>query len=121
MRRRPSEFRSKVTFLRKQLTRTDQGGFIPVDKGYLVAWARVSAISGRESFVGDQLRGMVDFQIYTRKNPDVRATDRVTLPDGRILDVQAVLQDDEEPRFMRVLAGQKREATQGEELAPMGT
>ena len=100
--------RHRVKFQQLQKLPDGQGGFTHSWVDYATVWARVKAVTGKETIEADRLVSIADFKVTVRYRNDIDDTMRVVWnsKNYQILSVQP----DEKEKYMTLLI---REAHDG--------
>src|SRR5687768_9345077 len=69
-----------------------QGGVVTLPETTVaVVWGSLVGISGREQVEGGQVNARALYQVVIRYRADIRPTHRITTPDGRVFNIQSIL------------------------------
>ncbi len=109
---RPSKFRSYLSFQSKTAQADDEGGRQEKPNTICQVWGHVGAASGSESWLANELRSVVEYSVTIAKRNDIKADMLVVDRKGRVLEVLAVVDDDDDARFIKIPCRQYRENTQ---------
>lgn len=109
MKKYPSigELRQRV-FIQQPVTEEDGYGGKPVTWITVgSAWAKVEPLSGREYFFAHQIQAEVSHRITLRYRQDVREDMRLSV-NGRILEIESILDLDEGHQFLEILCSEAK-------------
>lgn len=102
----PGTLRNRITFQEEAETADDGGGYALAWTNITTApsvWASIEALSGREALRAMQLEHPVSHQIICRHRTDITAKMRIKYG-TRMFNIRAVLLDENQKRFMTILA-----------------
>ncbi len=109
---RPAQMRTKLTFYTMVRTPDAQGGSITTQSPGIDLWGHLTAASGREQWLSQQLQTEVEFSFQCRQVAEVVAKMHAKDQGGRVLEVLAISKGDDDPRWMKVALRQYQERSE---------
>lgn len=104
------KLRSRVTLHQPVVSANATGGQVTTWDVGVPVWAKVSALQGTEAFTLGALQGTTMWSVTIRYRSGVSPKSRITLGDGRVLLVTAVVPLDERRVMLRLMCTQERVA-----------
>lgn len=114
--KRPSRFRSFLSFKSKTVLLDEAGGSPSAPNTVFQVWGHIGSATGNEQWVAQEQRSQTEVIIEIARRDDVNADMLVTDRAGRVFEVLAVPADDDTPRFMFIPCRRYRDTVE----APKG-
>lgn len=93
----------RVTIERPEITRDAFGGVIESWTLIASTWAAVEPLQGREFWSAAGSHAETTIRVRTRYMAGITAACRVVLDDGRVLDVQSVIDERNQHRYLQLM------------------
>jgi len=108
----PGQFRHKITLMKLVTTQDEIGNTIEEWQPVRTCWAAIKTVNGREYFAAASVQAERTYRFIIRYTPGINETMKIDYQ-GRLFDIQSVLNDDEGRKTLTIIATE-RVAADGE-------
>ncbi|UYL94230.1 head closure protein [Geobacillus phage vB_GthS_PT9.1] len=108
----PGQFRHKITLMKLATTQDEIGNTIEEWQPVRACWAAIKTVNGREYFAAASVQAERTYRFIIRYTPGINETMKIDFQ-GRLFDIQSVLNDDEGKKTLTIIATE-RVAADGE-------
>lgn len=102
----PGQFRYKVTLMKLVTTQDEIGNIIEEWQPIRTCWAAIKTVKGQEYFSAAAVQAERTYRFIVRYTPNINETMKINY-NGRLFDIQSVLNDDEEKRTLTIIATER--------------
>jgi SPP1 family predicted phage head-tail adaptor len=102
----PGQFRHKITLMKPVTTQDEIGNTIEEWQPVRACWAAIKTVSGREYFAAASVQAERTYRFIIRYTPGINETMKIDYQ-GRLFDIQSVLNDDEGRKTLTIIATER--------------
>jgi SPP1 family predicted phage head-tail adaptor len=102
----PGLFRHRITLLKMVVTEDEIGQQIEEWQPIRTCWAAIKTVSGREYFTAASVQAERTYRFIIRYTPGINETMKIDYQ-GRLFDIQSVLNDDEGKKTLTIIATER--------------